>query len=75
MQTQSPEFKMRSNSPLVANGYPLSGGNLIEIQKKHKNEVLTQVKNGLRGSATQLTFRIKYRYCISGSDCERPVTG
>jgi hypothetical protein len=25
---------MRSNSPLVANGYPLSGGNLIEIQKK-----------------------------------------
>lgn len=28
-QIQSPQFKMRGNSPLVANGYPLSGGNLI----------------------------------------------
>lgn len=28
VQIQSPEFKLRSNSPLVRNGYPLSGGNI-----------------------------------------------
>jgi len=75
VQIQSTEFKMRSNSPLVANGYPLSGGNLTEIQKKHKNEVLTRSRTDYEGQLPQLTFIIKYRYCIGGSHCERPVTG
>lgn len=63
----SPQFKMRSNSPLVANGYPLSGGNLSNIDPS--------CKNGLTGSATQPTFIIKYRYCIGRARCERPITG
>lgn len=68
---------MRSNSPLVANGYPLSGGNLIEIQKKKnkKNEVLARSRTDYEGQLPRLTFIIKYRYCIGGSDCARLVTG
>ena len=34
VQIQSPRFEMRSNSPLVANGYPLSGGNGIIRSKR-----------------------------------------
>lgn len=63
---------MRNNSPLVSNDYPLSGENPIL-----KTERLDSYfcKNGLTGSATQLTFIIKYRYCIGRSRCERPITG
>lgn len=65
------ELRMRKNYSLVTRGYSLSRGNSIS-----KDEILCfySCKNGLRGSATQLIFIIKYRYCIGGSRCERPIT-
>ena len=64
-------WRWKKNSSLVTNGYPLSEGNPI-----FKAEILClySCKNGLRGSATQLIFIIKYRYCIGRSRCERPMT-
>ena len=52
--------------------YPLSRKSYL---KKDYSLILDSCKNGLTGSATQQTFIIKYRYCIGGSHCERPIIG
>lgn len=59
------------NFPLVANVIHLAGNPFLRA----KNACSYFYKNGLTGSAIQLTFKIKYRYCIGGSHCERPITG
>jgi hypothetical protein len=55
------QFKMRKNSPVITNSYPLSGGNPLS---KAERLCFYSCKNGLTGSATQPSFIIKYRYCI-----------
>lgn len=63
-------FKIRKNFLLVANVIHLAG-NLILRAKKISSHFC---KNGLIGSDIQLTLKIKYRYCLGGSQCERPIT-
>ena len=67
------QFKMRKTSPLVANGYPLSGENPI-LKSGKIIPLFLQDKSGLRGSASQLIFIFKYRYCIARFRCEKPST-
>ena len=42
--------------------------------KKKDYAPIIAKQNGLTGSAIQLTFKMKYRYCIGRSHCERPIT-
>jgi hypothetical protein len=72
VQIQSSQFSI-----LDEKEFPIGNKCLaIKQRKSYLTEGLWPYssKNGLRGSATQLIFIIKYRYCIGRSRCERPIT-
>lgn len=61
--------------------FPIGSVNVIHLagnpfiilrEKKNARFICT---NGRLGSAIQLIFKFKYRYCIGESNCERPITG